>query len=249
VIVPVIGMHRSGTSALAGVLSRLGVMMGEDRHMWPRPSEQNPKGFYENYRFRKQNDRILAKAGYDVRAWRPEVPEISATPRLRRKQQRLVRKYDRRYPIWGFKDPRTCLTLDLWLDAAEEIGAEVRAVFIARHPYSVARSMVKRGNTDHDTALGVWCAYNRRALQSLERREVTTLAVGFEGLLADPEAVGGRLADFLSLEFTREAVAGFIDDQLNRSSPVNPDWESGPSLPEPVAELAARIRDRMRPPA
>ncbi len=248
-IVPVIGMHRSGTSSLAGVLSRLGVMMGENRHMRPKPSEQNPRGFYENVRFRKLNDRVLAEVGYDVEAWKPEVPEVQAAPRLGRKIRRLVESYDKRYPVWGFKDPRTCLTLDLWLDAAEEINAEVRAVFIARQPDSVARSMVKRGNTDHDTALSVWCTYNMRALECLDRREVSTIAISFESLLAEPEDMGQRLADFLSIEFTRESLAGFIDSSLNRSSPVNRDWFLPSPLPGPVAECAARLRDRVRPPA
>jgi hypothetical protein len=242
-------MHRSGTSALAGLLDRLGVMMGEKRHMRPRPSEQNPKGFYENFRFRKLNDRIVEKAGYDVKAWRPEVPEINGTPRLRQKVRNLVEHYVKRYERWGFKDPRTCLTLDLWLDAIEAVGAETRIVYIARHPEAVARSMVKRGNTDHETALLVWDSYNRRALDSIDRRGVSTLSLTFEGLIGEPEEAGRRLAGFLGVPFDREAAAGFIDQRLDRSRALELDWSLSEELPGPVEELAARIRERADPAA
>ena len=47
-IVIVLGMHRSGTSTLSGVLHMNKVTMGTYQNFWPRPLNQNPKGFYEN---------------------------------------------------------------------------------------------------------------------------------------------------------------------------------------------------------
>ena len=55
----VLGMHRSGTSVVAGILHFNKIIMGTYDTFWPRPLPQNPKGFYENYDFRKINDTIL----------------------------------------------------------------------------------------------------------------------------------------------------------------------------------------------
>ena len=45
----VLGMHRSGTSVVAGILHFNKVSMGTYETFWPRPLPQNPKGFYENF--------------------------------------------------------------------------------------------------------------------------------------------------------------------------------------------------------
>ena len=49
----ILGMHRSGTSTIAGVLHLNNISMGTYKNFWPRPLAQNPKGFYENYDFRQ----------------------------------------------------------------------------------------------------------------------------------------------------------------------------------------------------
>jgi hypothetical protein len=54
-------MHRSGTSAVAGILHLNGIAMGSEKTFKPKPLPQNPKGFYENYDFRKINDKFSSK--------------------------------------------------------------------------------------------------------------------------------------------------------------------------------------------
>ena len=58
-IIMILGMHRSGTSTISGVLHMNKIIMGTYQNFWPRPLSQNPKGFYENYDFRKINDQLL----------------------------------------------------------------------------------------------------------------------------------------------------------------------------------------------
>ena len=64
-IIMILGMHRSGTSTISGVLHMNKIIMGTYQNFWPRPLSQNPKGFYENYDFRKINDQLLKRSGYD----------------------------------------------------------------------------------------------------------------------------------------------------------------------------------------
>ena len=53
--------------------------MGEKRSFRPRLSVENPKGFYENIRFRALSDRILHESAYDVKSWNPLIPSIRAS--------------------------------------------------------------------------------------------------------------------------------------------------------------------------
>ena len=53
----ILGMHRSGTSALAGVLHHLGVELGKD--LMPPGKDDNPKGFFENNKVYSINETLL----------------------------------------------------------------------------------------------------------------------------------------------------------------------------------------------
>ena len=75
-IVIVLGMHRSGTSTLSGILHMNKVTMGTYQNFWPRPLNQNPKGFYENYDFRNINDQMLKFSGYDVKSYKTDITKV-----------------------------------------------------------------------------------------------------------------------------------------------------------------------------
>lgn len=68
--------------------------------------------------------------------------------------------------LWGFKDPRTLLTLDGWLEALPE--AEFVGIF--RHPSLVARSLNRRNHLPIERGLGLWQVYNERLLQLHRQR-------------------------------------------------------------------------------
>ena len=217
-IVIVVGMHRSGTSALAGVLHHHGVLMGEEQHLRPRPSVENPKGFYENVRFRHVSDQILEESGYRVKSWDPAIPLIRAGLLNRFRAQRLVSRYQHRYPTWGWKDPRVCLTLDVWLKELRGLGEhdQVRLVYISREADSVARSLVARGNTSFEAALRLWTLYNRRALESIDKDSVPTVFITYEELCREPLRTTDRLLDFLGMTSDPQTIQAFVDKNLDR---------------------------------
>jgi len=249
-IVVVVGMHRSGTSTVAGLLHAGGVCMGEEAVMWPRPSPENPRGFFENHRFRVLNDRIAARCGYRVKSWDPEVPPLRPGALQRRAMLRLVRRYAARYAHWGFKDPRTCLTLDAWLAACERAGrlAEVRVVLVARDARTVARSLVRRDGTDASSALRLWRVYNERALAAIDAWDVPAHALRYEDLCREPEACAAALFRFLGRRELPEAAAAFVAPQLDRSSRAGPSGAAAPDevAPPALRETADRIAGRVR---
>ena len=108
-IVIVLGMHKSGTSMVAGSLKKLGVNMGKDT----TPDSTNPLGHFEDKEFVTLNSQILKKAGG---SWtNPPAKEkiLIQKEYFLRKIESLIQK--QKSELWGWKDPRTCLTIELYL--------------------------------------------------------------------------------------------------------------------------------------
>jgi hypothetical protein len=243
-IVIVVGMHRSGTSALAGLLHENGIFMGEDVNFIPKPSLENPKGFYENYLFRKINDKIIEKSGYRVKSWKPKIPIMKSGFFLRYKMKALLKRYDRDFEKWGWKDPRTCLTFPLWwtqMDRLKKVDM-CRIVYIHRDPFAVARSMVKRNNTDYETALKIWLHYNNVVFQYIEcQTRMRTHFLEFERLCRYPAKIAEEIFAFLEQEFDSDAVYEMIEPKLNRHS-----FGSMPEIAEDTYRRVKKMADKLR---
>ena len=87
----VLGMHRSGTSVVAGVLHFNKISMGTYETFWPRPLPQNPKGFYENYDFRKINDTMLKESDYNTKHYNPRIPILEPSKNIKEK---MIKKFN-----------------------------------------------------------------------------------------------------------------------------------------------------------
>ena len=151
-------MHRSGTSALAGSLEQRGLFLGAVSTRNPH----NPKGNRESSEVRRLNEDVLRASGG---AWNAPPPEARWRHEHWERARRALAKHAGQ-PLWGFKDPRTLLTLDGWLALVPDL--EFAGVF--RHPLRVARSLERRDGMDREDAVALWTAYNRRLLERLERR-------------------------------------------------------------------------------
>src|SRR5262245_51351041 len=123
-IVCVLGMHRSGTSLLARLLNLLGVELGENHLLNNEPVSANPKGHWEHRELSAINDALLDHYGG---TWDkpPQFPSgwqnDPALYDLRLRAHTLVNDQFRDYTLWGWKDPRTCLTLPFWQELLSEL--------------------------------------------------------------------------------------------------------------------------------
>ena len=217
----VLGMHRSGTSLLAGLLHKNNIVFGEEENFIPKPSQENVKGFYENYLFRRINDRIIEKSGYRIKSWSSHVPEIIKADFITKyKMRKLLKKYSHKYLNWGWKDPRTCLTLKLWLNELNCLNMlnSCKILYILRHPYAVANSMVRRGNTNFENSLKLWKIYNERALKTIDENQIDTYYLSYEQLCSAPVKVAESVFGFLKIDFDEDIVNNFVDVSLNRST-------------------------------
>ena len=110
----VLGMHRSGTSALTRVLSLLGVSL--PRHVLP-PGPGNEAGHWEPEPAGALNDQVLAAAGASLdgltgppKAWfATTAAEAFVAP-----MQALIRDEFPGASFFVFKDPRSALVFPLW---------------------------------------------------------------------------------------------------------------------------------------
>lgn len=157
----ILGMHRSGTSCLAGSLQQAGLYLGPVNTKAPH----NAKGNRENRDIMDLNDRVLSAAGG---SWDnpPDVPVPWSADQIATRDALIAG-----YPtdkVWGFKEPRTLFTLEGWLNALPN----ARLVGTFRHPTAVAQSLNARNGFSFERAMDLWLAYNHRLLQFCEYRRI-----------------------------------------------------------------------------
>lgn len=146
-------MHRSGTSITTGILSKLGVNVGE---RLIHSNIANPLGYFEDIDFFELNKEILRSAGG---GWKspPERDAILIQENNYKKQIfDLVSKKESE--LWGWKDPRTNLTIDLYLPFL------TNPYFIVCHrePMAVAKSLEQRENLEVEDGIRLIKIYEER---------------------------------------------------------------------------------------
>ncbi|MGH8547361.1 MAG: hypothetical protein ACRERU_01915, partial [Methylococcales bacterium] len=166
-VVVVLGMHRSGTSALAGTLHHLGVGLGSS--LMPADENNNPKGFWENEKIVEIHQRLLHDLRYtwhDVRF----LPDNWLTRKDVRKKKdaitEIIAKEYSNYAVWGIKDPRICRLVPLWKEIFSEMGLKAVYVQIFRNPLEVAMSLKRRDGFIIDYSLLLWFLYNIEAVKN-----------------------------------------------------------------------------------
>lgn len=248
----VLGMSRSGTSVTTRILNILGVDLGDEDELMEPAAGNNPAGFWEHEGIADLNEDILATLGDAPRQrWRypPALPEgWERDPRLephRHTGKSMLQGSFAGKPLWGWKDPRTCLTLPFWqqlLAEVPEVDSDLRYVICVRHPLDVAASLHARDGVPQDEALKLWLLYMSRALDATGGQPRTF--VTYEDYFPGWEVQVRRLAAFLDLPppspAQGAAIADHVDERL-RHHRVD-DRPGGPELPSEVNDLYRRLR-------
>jgi hypothetical protein len=195
----VLGMHRSGTSALTRVLNLLGLDAG--REVLMGASESNPTGHWEVEPLTAFNDRLLDELGGRWDAPPPTAPEvlsIMADGDFGDEAAELhAAAFGDRHWVW--KDPRVCLLLPFWRSVLARDGRELpHEVVSLRDPREVAGSLHARDGMNLAYGLALWERYTRTLLADLSDQRVCF--VPYERLLAEPEGVARELVAFCASE-------------------------------------------------
>ena len=187
-------MHRSGTSALAGALGRLGLMLPASDDLVVGRYD-NPV-HYESQALTDVDDAILATLGGTWSAPPVLGPGWWRSDALLGVTGRAPGAARRAFPVDGpvvWKDPRLCLLLPLWRGM---LPPPVVTVFLWRAPLAVARSLRSRQGFTVSLGLALWERYNRAALAGLAGGAVYVMR--YEALLDDPLASVTSLARWLA---------------------------------------------------
>lgn len=229
----VIGMHRTGTSAVAELLQEHGFDFGCDLLA---ANDWNPHGYFESQAVIDLNDALLAGGGAH---WHTLFHSLPATEtlieRARPDVQALLPQVFGDSTTIAIKDPRLCRLLPVWQTLLRESGYRLGYLIVVRDPLACADSLARRDGFEPLKGLWLWGLHLFEALGAIDPDE--SFLLHYEDLIAAPEQEAARLVDRLK-------SGGWIDDTAlePRSTTV-----VDPSLSH-AADLDARIpeaRDEM----
>lgn len=214
----VMGIHRSGTSALTRVLSLCG---GRLPARLAGANRGNPLGYWEpraslwiNYTILRRHGsdwfdptlRLQEQSAFDGEEYATCIAEIKAflatLPAA---------------PLVVIKDLYITLLADMWFEAARLAGFDVVTVIAVRHPQQVAASLAALNGTSPELAHALWLKY----LLVAERhtREVPRVFVEYTNLLDDWRREIARISAALAIDLnTRDegAIEEFLKPDLHR---------------------------------
>ncbi|MBI1882878.1 MAG: hypothetical protein HYS08_01540 [Chlamydiae bacterium] len=176
-VIAVLGMHRSGTSVITRALNLGGVYLGEPGDLMEGASD-NSEGFWEHKGIVDLNERILQalKRTWDSVLPLPHEWHLSKDFQpFKSEMVRLIKSCFLNRPLWGWKDPRTSLTFDLWKEALRELGMDCVSLVMIRNPLDVAKSLLKRNGFSQGKSFGMWLHYNLSILQTTQGLQRTFL--------------------------------------------------------------------------
>jgi hypothetical protein len=187
----VLGMHRSGTSAVTQLLALAGASLPDNVMTG---DEHNAKGYFEPWKIAMLNDGRLRAgdtAWDDVFAFpfRPLGTKAERTW-LNRAEALFEEEYgEARYPL--LKDPRVTVLMPFWRSLLTELEIGARCVIPVRHPLAVAGSLAKRNGFAPAKSVLLWSAYMLAA--EAYTRDLPRAFVSYDGLLGDWRAEVARI--------------------------------------------------------
>jgi hypothetical protein len=253
--VVVLGMGRSGTSAVTRMFHGSGFFVGSQADLM-EGDQSNPTGYFENWRVYHANELVLDRLDGSWFDTPPDAQQLSlnleCTPPLREILEELLCEAGEK-PL-AVKDPRIGMLMALWWPLLKGL---LHPVMVVRHPLEVALSLERRDGTALPVGLAMWELHMTRLLNHLHGQRVTVLP--YRRMVEEP-----RLADQLLAETSTELPAalrravqtrGVGDalrpelrrsrlDALNHVPWLSADqkrlWELLDSLPPGIAVLRAR---------
>ena len=184
------GIHRSGTSLTASLFQSVGVNIGEKL---VGPEYGNIRGHFEDIEFVELHKRILQSQHIDDLGSNVETKEITVKKQQLKIAKKLIKnrqeENEKANKVWGWKDPRTTLFLNFWL----QLLPDAKFVFVYRSPWEVVDSLYRR-NTDEkllekpEKAVKMWLNYNQRILDFYQQFSGKCLIGKVDNIGKNPES-------------------------------------------------------------
>ncbi|WP_407878125.1 hypothetical protein [Francisella sciaenopsi] len=208
----VLGMHRSGTSALAGTLSIIGCDFGSKL---TKPLKENPKGFFENIYSQLLDKDMMHDNGFTWDTYTmtvDDIPKEKQIEYIKRAEEILISEFANADKI-AIKDPRICILFPIWEQACKNLGIDIKVIIPYRNPTEVAMSLETRNKFSHQKSYLVWAHHFLMA--ELQSRDYSRIFTSFDSLVTDTDKMLEVLSQFLDISITDEMRAK-IDDFLDK---------------------------------
>ena len=220
----VVGMHRSGTSAVTRILANAGYALGREVI---QQGPDNPAGFWENTAIVETHEDLLTSLGSSWNDPRPLPVDWLKRAPARLARERLLRLLDSEFDgaeKFVVKDPRLCRLLPLWKDVLAERGIDAGVVLVVRHPGEVAASLKRRNDIAAMPAQWLWASCMANAWLDCKAWPHATLE--YSRLLQEPNAALKALASELDLPAFAKHSYATLDEKLRHhrsdKSPLGP---------------------------
>ncbi len=185
----VLGMHKSGTTLVSEILHHSGVSMGD----FDSSLSYDDGNTYERDEMRSLNKMLLGSGdAHSLQVIRPLTGlQDVALRNFQNAAKPLLEAAAEDNPDWGFKDPRTVLTYDIW----RSVLPEHRLIVVFRRPEELWRHYTRRISIwrpfrrfwEGVKAIRAWCIYNSEILRFLDREERESLVISFAGFMSGDE--------------------------------------------------------------
>ena len=231
----VLGMHRSGTSALARIVNFLGAAM--PRHLTPA-NEANPRGYWESQPLVALHEELLTELDSSWDDWRAPAPrwrdgDIAA--RYAGKLRTTIEEEFGNAPLIVLKDPRVCRTLPFWMSALEKSGIRSAPLLVVRNPLEVAESLREHHDISFEKAMLLWLRHNLDA--EYETRHLPRNIVTLDALLEDWKLLAVQTGARMGVQWPRQPndaasdVREFLDIELHNHRATLAELEAHTEVP------------------
>jgi hypothetical protein len=243
----IFGMGRSGTSALARVLSLCGASLPE---RLIGANAGNPKGYWEPLDALVLNEDFLSRHGA---TWYDPTLRLQSDlifdDRDRADYVDRIRTFLESCPGGRpvvLKEPRIAALSDFWFEAARRAGFALNIVIPVRHPAEVAGSLATRDGASLELSSALWLKYN--LLAERQSRGLPRVFVEYSNLLSDWRQEVDRISAALSIVLAERdeiAIDAFLSRDLHRSRVAGPPLEvfGQPWMSGVYAQFSAAARD------
>jgi hypothetical protein len=213
----ILGMHRSGTSALTRVVNLLGAELS-DKLMPPRPD--NERGFWEQDEVVPIHEALLLDmhAQWCDPFFLPEKFETLplAAPHAD-KLGSIVKERFGHSPLWALKDPRLSVLLPIWKPILKNHAIHPIYLIALRHPIEVARSLEKRDQMPISHGCALWLHYTLKSL--IHTNGENRLLISYDSLLENWRGVAANIACVMKSEWLNnpDSAAPQIETFLSKN--------------------------------
>ena len=245
-LIVVLGMHRSGTSAITRGLKVLGVELGDQ--LIAAVEGDNSKGYWEDSDLNTLNIEMLYSIGSD---WHNLTPiDHFDVETLREKgyflkAAKLLHDKLKNNDLFGFKDPRVAKLLPFWTSVFSYSKIDVSYVLAIRHPISVIRSLEMRGEPNKEKSYLLWLGHVINSLSHTE--SARRVIVDYDHVMLAPDRELGRIADKFNLNIEQRELENyrsqFLDSDLQHSKYEPNEVQLDPLCPALAADIYLKLQE------